>query len=289
MATATPKTIVAFGELLWDVFPTGEVLGGAPSNFAYRINSFGDRAQIVTRLGRDERGARAADLLKVKGLSLDFVQWDDVRPTGTVPVSVDEKGSPDFRIIPNVAYDFIERTPALIDLAERADALCFGTLIQRRHVSRTTLYAMLEASKGLKVLDLNLRKDCYTEETVNGSLARADILKLNEEEADYLAERHGLSKDRFAMEAIGKWNLRCCVVTLGPKGAVVGSPEGSVTLQTFHAGNSIVDTVGCGDAFTAMFLHKYLRGESIAESCTAANELATKVAYTRGGMEPVTC
>src|ERR1041385_8267789 len=111
------KTVIAFGELLWDIFPTGEVLGGAPSNFAYRINSLGHDGWLVTRLGKDDRGKRAADLVRANGMSLDYVQWDEKKPTGRVPVQLDATGGPSFTILPDVAYDYIEITPELLALA----------------------------------------------------------------------------------------------------------------------------------------------------------------------------
>src|SRR3954463_12405722 len=123
---ATAKTIIAFGELLWDVFPDAEALGGAPSNFAYRINSLGHDGWLVTRLGKDDRGKRAADLVYANGMSLHYVQWDDKKPTGTVPVQLDATGSPSFNILPDVAYDYIEITPDLLALAAQADCICFG-------------------------------------------------------------------------------------------------------------------------------------------------------------------
>ncbi len=48
------KLIVAYGEILWDLMPTGSVLGGAPFNFVYRVNSLGHRGLMVSRLGNDE-------------------------------------------------------------------------------------------------------------------------------------------------------------------------------------------------------------------------------------------
>src|SRR6185295_5320401 len=103
----------------------GPVLGGAPANFAYRLNSLGDRALIVTRLGRDDLGKKAAEQLGALGMDLAQVQWDEKKPTGTVPVKLDAKGVPDFTIVKDVAYDYIQPVQA------KADAVCFGTLVQR--------------------------------------------------------------------------------------------------------------------------------------------------------------
>ena len=134
------RTIVAYGEILWDLLPSGAVLGGAPFNFVYRVNSLGHRGVMVSRLGRDDLGNRTFGIVKELGLETSYIQWDSEHPTGTVEVRFDEKKNPDYRIVPAVAYDFIEVTESLQDLAAGAECLCYGTLIQRRQDSRNTLY-----------------------------------------------------------------------------------------------------------------------------------------------------
>ena len=39
-------TVVGLGEMLWDMFPVGKELGGAPTNFAYITGLLGDRALV---------------------------------------------------------------------------------------------------------------------------------------------------------------------------------------------------------------------------------------------------
>jgi fructokinase len=283
------KTIISFGELLWDVFPTGEVLGGAPANFAYRIHSLGCQTHLITRLGNDARGRRAAEILNQKGLSLTHIQQDRAHPTGTVPITIHPDGSHDFTILANVAYDHIQLTPSLLTLAAQADVICFGTLIQRSPTSRQTLHKLLDHSRALNVLDLNLRKDCYSPETIDTSLNYADILKLNEDESNYLSNLYSLPTppDQFAQAAVRKWDLDCCIITVGPNGAAAATPTQTIHSPPPNLPGPIIDTVGCGDAFTAAFLHHHLSGASLSDSCAAANHLAAQVARTRGGMEPI--
>lgn len=282
-------TVLAFGELLWDIFPNGEVLGGAPANFCYRINSLGHDGWLVTRLGKDDRGKRAAELLRANGMSLNYVQWDDKYPTGTVPVELDSTGSPAFTILPNVAYDHIEITPDLLALATMADCICFGTLIQRAETSRRTLHTLLDAApQALKVLDLNLRKDCYTQETIAASLERANILKLNETEAEIVARMFNLPDtcSSFARAAVKHWDLTACIVTLGPKGVVAANNRGEFVQRPGHKIN-VTDTIGAGDAFTAGFLHCHFANQPLAACCDFANALGALVSQTRGGTAPV--
>jgi fructokinase len=285
------KTILAFGEVLWDMLPSCTILGGAPFNFAYRANSLGDVGLMISRLGRDELGRKAHEQIVRLGLDTKFIQWDDQFPTGTVEVSFDEQNNPDYFITPQVAYDQIELTDALVGVASIADCLCFGTLSQRLGKSGKTIEQLLNgASKSLKLLDINLRKDCYNLEIVTFSLQEADNLKLNEEEAGQLGLMLGIrhqSIPQFCEEMLERWSLRHCVVTLGEKGAFAMSTKGE---KVYVSGYKIrlVDSLGAGDAFTAGFLHYILQQRPLAEACRFGNILGAIVCTQKGATQPVT-
>ena len=284
------KTVLAFGEVLWDILPTETVLGGAVCNFAYRANSLGDRALVISRLGQDKLGRKAFARVSSLGLDTEYLQWDAHYPTGTVPVTFDENSNPDFVIIPNVAYDHIEMTDALQELASTADCLCFGTLSQRADKTRQTLMQLIElADNSLKLLDINLRRDCYNLDTVTYSLEKADILKLNENELYEVAEMLNIASHpakisnpfRLCEDIIEKWSLRYCVVTLGEKGAFALSDKNE---KVYDPGYKIdlVDSLGTGDAFTAGFAYCILRDLSLSEACELGNILGA-IASTQAG------
>jgi len=283
------KTVLSFGETLWDLLPAGPLLGGAPCNLAYRVNSLGERGLVVTRLGRDDLGRKAAERLRDLGMDLRLVQWDERRPTGTVPVRVDAKGIPTFTILEDVAYDSIEATPELLEEASRADCVCFGTLVQRAPGSRETLRRVLEAApRALKVLDLNLRRRCYTRETVEHSLKAADVLKLNDGEVRELAGMFGFpaaTPQDGARECRRRWDLDACVVTLGERGAfgVTAREEAAVEGRPVD----VVDTIGSGDAFAAAFVTGWLRGRPLEDCCAVGNALGALVARTAGATAPI--
>ncbi|MGD8717158.1 MAG: PfkB family carbohydrate kinase, partial [Desulfobacterales bacterium] len=140
--------IVSFGEALWDLLPTGPALGGAPLNFAYRVNSLGHRSIIVSRLGKDDLGEKAREQIVTLGVDDTCLQRDDAYPTGTVEIYFDEKKNPDYTIIENVAYDYIEFSDNLEKIIKDADCLCFGTLAQRNIVSRQTLQNLFSRFSG---------------------------------------------------------------------------------------------------------------------------------------------
>jgi fructokinase len=287
---STPKLVLAYGELLWDLLPSGAVLGGAPANFAYRINSLGARGLMISRLGRDVLGQAAAERVAALGMETQQLQWSDHLPTGTVQVALDECGNPDFFIVPGVAYDEIRPDEGLLRLAEQADCLCFGTLVQRAAQSRRTLRQVLEAGQGaLAFLDINLRKECYSTETIRESLEHADILKVNRQEAEYLASLFNLPAaplDIFAEAALARWDLSHCLITLADKGAFVFSSAGE---KVYGPGYQVplADSCGAGDACSAGFVHGLLTGESTARSLEIGNALGALVATQRGATEPI--
>jgi len=285
------KTILAFGEVLWDILPSCTVLGGAPFNFAYRANSLGDTGLMISRLGRDELGYEACDQIVQLGLDTRFIQWDDKFPTGTVQVSFDEQNNPDYFITPNVAYDQIELTEELLEAVSTADCLCFGTLSQRSGKSRKTIKELLENADGsLKFLDINLRKKCYSLETVTFSLQQADVLKLNEDEAHQLGDMLAISHrslPEFCQEALKKWSLKYCLVTLGESGAFASSNDGQkIYVPGYKV--SLADSLGSGDAFSAGFVHKLLQDASIEEACEFGNTVGALVATKEGATSLVT-
>jgi fructokinase len=285
------KTIVAFGELLWDILPSCTVLGGAPFNFAYRVNSLGDTGLMVSRLGRDELGQKAFEQVVQLRLDTTYIQWDNHLPTGTVQVSFGEDNKPDYVIVPQVAYDQIELMDTLVDSVSTADCLCFGTLSQRSEKSRKTIEQLLErAGQSLKLLDINLRKDCYSLETIIFSLQKANVLKLNEDEAYRLGRMLDVSNrniPEFCEKMLTKWTLEHCVVTLGEKGAFAMSGGGE---RVYVPGYKVklADSIGSGDAFSAGFVHKLLRGMAISEAARFGNVLGALVATKEGATCPVT-
>src|SRR5215471_15620792 len=123
--------VVGIGEVLWDVFPTGRELGGAPTNFAYITTLLGDEGIPASRLGDDELGREARAQITRLRVSDAHIQTDPDHATGTVKVELDDSGQPRFEIVEDVAWDFLEWTPDWKRLAEEADAVCFGSLAQR--------------------------------------------------------------------------------------------------------------------------------------------------------------
>ncbi|WP_339740521.1 carbohydrate kinase [uncultured Sunxiuqinia sp.] len=284
------KIVAAVGELLWDLLPGGKVLGGAPANFIYRMNSFGDMGQLITRIGDDDLGDEALERIRQLELSERNIQIDPAYPTGTVQVRLNKQGIPDYTIHEQVAYDNLEATPAALELARHVDCVCFGTLIQRTKQAREAVRQLLLAAKEATLFyDINLRKDCYTTEIIEESLHLTHILKINDEELIRLKELLKLESDTLkglAGELILDYHLQMVLGTLGEKGAFVLSDTGEYHHDPGYR-VTLADTVGSGDACSAGFIHQLLQGKSPEEALKFGNATGAKVATTIGGTQPV--
>jgi fructokinase len=284
--TANTHTVVGLGELLWDMFPEGEQLGGAPANFAYMTNLLGDRGVVASRIGDDDLGRAARQRLERLRLSTTDVQVDPAHPTGVVKVDVDPAGQPSFDIAPDVAWDFFEWTPAWNSLAQRADAVCFGSLAQRSPQSLKTIRSFLNALRPgtTRVFDVNLRQSFYSARVLEESSEVADIIKVNHDELPVVAKLLGLpftyDEMRAAQWLRAKYDAKLVCITRGAKGSVVVSE----TETSEHPGYRVhvADTVGAGDAFTAALVYHYLRHASVSTLNEAANRMGAWVASQSG-------
>ena len=289
-AAGSPRfVVVGLGEMLWDLLPTGKQLGGAPTNFAYMTGLLGDRAIVASRIGKDRLGNAAARRLARIGLPTSHLQVDRVHPTGTVNVSVDDHGQPQFESLEKVAWDYFEWTQQWQQLAAEADAVCFGSLAQRSAQSRVSILAFLEGLRpgALRIFDVNLRQAFFTMDVLMESAARADILKLNEEELPRVAALLGATvTDRLAAAhwILKRFQLKMICVTRGGKGSLLVTPDGTDAHPGYPV--TVADTVGSGDAFTAALVHKYLRKSSLKAMNAAANRLGSWVASQVGATPP---
>jgi fructokinase len=278
-------TVVGLGELLWDLFPQGKELGGAPANFAYMTSLLGDSGVVASRVGADALGRSAGRRLERLGLRSNHVQIDQVHPTGTVNVQVDPAGQPTFEIAKGVAWDFFEWTPEWRQLAEEADAVCFGSLAQRSLESRATIRSFLEAVRPgtTRVFDVNLRQSFYSAETLDESLRRADLVKLNSDELPLVGKLLGdapQDEERAAKWLRDKYDLKLVCITRGAKGSLLVS--GNESREHFGCRVIVADTVGSGDAFTAALVYHYLRHASLSTLNEAANRMGAWVASQTG-------
>jgi fructokinase len=281
---------IGLGELLWDMFPEGKQLGGAPANFAYMTSLLGDEGIVASRVGSDALGRAAGRRLERLGVRARHLQLDPDHPTGTVQVSVDPAGQPTFDIAESVAWDFFAWTPEWRALAERADAVCFGSLAQRSPQSRATVRAFLRALRvgATRVFDVNLRQSFYDADTLSESAKLADIMKVNTDELAVVAK---LLRIPFIYDELraAHWlrdilGLKLVCITRGAKGSLIVSADETSEHPGYRV--HVADTVGAGDAFTAALVYHYLRHASVPTLNEAANRMGAWVSSQVGATPP---
>jgi len=225
-----PYTVVGIGELLWDIFPDGRrELGGAVANLAYHASLLGDRGVLASRVGCDAGGDDLVTRLRALGVDGRYLQRDADHPTGTVDVALHD-GLPSYTIHEQVAFDFPQLDRGWRELAERTDAVTFGTLAQRTPAAARTIAAFVAACPPhcVRLFDVNLRQRFWSAEVLDASLHAATAVKLNDEELPLVAGALGMpAGDEPAMLAalLERYRLRIACLTRGARGCLlVGAP-----------------------------------------------------------------
>ena len=289
-------TAVVFGEALVDDFNAEQVVGGAPFNVARHLAAFMAPVLSITRIGDDQSGQLVRAEFERFAMNEAGLQLDPLEETGRVLVERGPRGHR-FTILPNQAYDFIDRTAAVASVGGVEPGLVyFGMLAQRGEVSRAALKGLLDASVAPRFLDLNLRDGQYDERGVTRSLQAANIVKVNEEELQVLfgwyfqikSEDPALSADEVhaSCQAVLKmFSLDALIVTLGHRGSVYFGSDGQILIQRDNpAPPFVIDTVGAGDAFAAIFLLGRMRGWPLETSLARANEFAGAICAIPGAV-----
>jgi fructokinase len=281
------REVVGVGEILWDLFPDEARFGGAPANFACHVAALGGDACVVSRVGSDELGRRALQELQQRGVKTDFIATDPTRATGTVDVTSDANGVASYRFASDVAWDALVWSDDLQPLATGADAICFGTLGQRKQQSRDTIRRFVAATSEscLRIFDANLRPPFFDKDMIFESLNLANVLKVNDEELPVVADAAGVSGsvEDTVRELARRCELQCISVTRGARGAML-LVDGHV-VESAGRDVTVVDTVGAGDAFTAALAMGLLRRNSHEHVLYHAVEVAAFVC-TQPGATP---
>lgn len=281
------RGVALFGEVLADVFPDRAVLGGAPFNVARHLQGFGMSPLMVSRVGGDALGRSLLTEMVRLGMPTHGIQEDPLHPTGQVQVVMDGTAHR-FEILPNQAYDHVcPETTASLMATSQASLVYFGTLAQRGSLSRMALQRFLQSQRGLVFLDINLRPPWFDRDILASSLAAADIVKLNDQELATVSAMFrlaGESPEQQAASLLSQFGLRQVLVTCGGEGS--WWLDGAQLLRAGPARSTtpIIDTVGAGDAYAAVFITGLLHGWDPAVTLYRASEYAAAICRVRGAV-----
>ena len=276
--------VVSFGEILWDKLPFGKVPGGAPLNFAYRLNSFQNSLSIISKVGDDSLGKGLTEFLNKNGLDTEHVQISKIYKTGEVNVSIDKNGIADYDILNPVAWDDISLNLKNIELTKNSSVFVFGSLICRNMTSRRTLKELLKIAP-FKLFDINLRSPYYNMNLIEELMLSSDFIKFNYEEIEEISTIYINKKATLEnmIETISeKTKTKNICVTMGEKGACYYTNNSFYYQDGFKI--NVLDTVGAGDSFLATLvegiLNKTKPQEILKKACAVAALVASKEGAT---------
>ncbi|PAW95520.1 hypothetical protein CKK33_19235 [Mucilaginibacter sp. MD40] len=273
--------VLCFGEVLWDAFGEEKKAGGAPMNVARHLAQQHVSVVFASRVGKDESGKGLINFLKENKLyTANLIQKDNTLPTCEVTVELDEKNQATYIIPEPVSWDNIQSDKNLLEEAKTATIVVFGSLASRGKTTRDTLLNMLEETPALKVFDVNLRAPHYTVADIETLAARANIIKMNEEEAELLIHgSNGLLREKM-VEFQKKYHTQTICVTRGENGAIVWHNHEFFEHPGFSV--EVADTVGAGDAFLATFIAGIIEKQPMQKILVDACAIGSFVASKRG-------
>jgi fructokinase len=274
--------IVSWGEVLWDRFPTGALLGGAPANVAWHLAMLGSPVALATRVGDDADGREAVKLLAARGVDVSLVQIDPERATGEVEITI-EHGEPRYRLVPDRAWERIAVTPAVQAALAHAPAIVYGTFAQRTAEGRDGWRAAIAACAPttIKVCDPNLRPGATDRDVIAAALEVADVVKVGEREAAMIEKL--LGRRDLVEWLIGQRRpaARLVSITRGAAGSTLHTASERVEVPARDAARG-GDNIGCGDAYVAVLAHGLVRGWPLGDVGAVAAHWAAQVASVRG-------
>jgi len=284
------NVIVGIGEILWDMLPSGKVIGGAPANFAYHAQELGESSIVVSCVGNDELGREIISSLEKKDMPTEFLYIDKSHPTGVVSARINKEGKPSYLIQEEVAWDYIPTSTLIRELAFKSAAVCFGTAAQRSQLSRMTIqtFVGLMEQDSIRVFDINLRQNFYSQDVIETSLSLANVLKLNVNELSVVKKLLRLNGDekKILNELSRKYSLNLIALTRGREGSILFT-EGKTSNHEGHKIN-VEDTVGAGDAFVAGLVTGMLRGCELDDLHNKANRVASYICSKHGATPSLT-
>lgn len=272
--------VLSFGEVLWDAFGDGKKAGGAPMNVARHLVQQGVNVAFASSVGMDNSGDTLIEFLKSSGLYSNLIQLNDELPTCEVTVQLDKNNQATYIIPQPVSWDSIETTSALSQAAINSAAIVYGSLACRTTTTRETLLNLLDETPALKIFDVNLRPPHYTLSTIQTLVARANVVKMNEDEANLLIGGSSNSLRDQILEFRSKYHNQTICVTRGENGAIVWHDH--EFYESPGCPVKVGDSVGAGDAFLATFVAGLLAKHPMQTIVDKACSVGAYVASQRG-------
>lgn len=276
--------VLAVGEVLFDVIDGIHRLGGAPFNVAAHMTRLGNKGYILSAIGKDELGDQILQEADHIGVNTSLIHRIDGKPTGTVQVNFID-GEPDYEIVSEVAWDYLEADLGQMD-QEKWSVIAFGSLAQRSVHNLDFFQNMFKKLHADWIyFDCNLRQNFYSRSIIADSLNYANIGKFNEHEIKVVSQLlfdQLLDPEDFAERLNKEYGVTLVVYTWGKAGSKAWYQGELYSVPSEKVKTK--DTVGAGDAFSAGFLHSWIRNKDVEEALKKGNRLGGYVASHSGAI-----
>jgi sugar/nucleoside kinase (ribokinase family) len=278
--------IVTLGEMLIDMFPSQIGLnlvkvpafhpkpGGAPANVAVAAARLGKKSAFIGKVGSDAFGHFLVDTLAQEGVETRGMRLDHEARTTMAFIALPDEHTAEFLFYRNPGADMLLRIDELDrDLLQQTHAFHFGSisLISEPGRSATIEAARIARDSGSLIsLDVNYRPSLWfaaddPAAVIKEIIPKVDLVKVNEAELLYLTDNEDLvTGSRILLES----GPDLCVVTLGADGSYFNTLAGDGRIPPFLV--NTVDSVGCGDAFTAGLLSQLVTAANWRDQLTPA-------------------
>ena len=275
--------VVALGELLIDFaskgadskgYPLMQALpGGAPANFLAALTKYGKSTAFLGKVGDDTFGHLLVGTVKDAGIETRGIVVDPAVFTTLAFVTFDETGDRSFSFARKPGADtqlsWEEVDKSLID---EAKVFHFGTLSLTDEPARTATQqavAYAKAQGKLITCDPNLRKPLWpseeeAKEQILWSLAQADVVKISDEEVEFL---WNCTPEEGADKLLTEFGVSLAMVTLGPMGCLLKTKN--AVCQVASPKVNPIDTTGAGDIFGGSAVCRLLELDKAIEDLTA--------------------
>ena len=277
--------IVCYGEVLWDLYPDKKIIGGAPFNVFSRLHNIGNNVDFISSIGNDQLGIEIIEHFDKNRYNYKFLNVEDNHETGKVIVNL-INGEPSYKILSNVAWDFIPLKASYNDILNDLDILVYGSLSSRNKVSFETLRHIINESK-FNILDLNIRENYYDFEKVNFLINSAHFLKVNLNELELINKlfKFNISDTyNLIMEIVKRFNLKYVCITNGEIESMIYDGSDFEITKSFKV-NSI-DNLGAGDNFLAALINElFVEKNNLKDSLRIASAYGA-IATTKKGAVP---
>lgn len=268
--------VTSFGEILMDCFLDKKVIGGAPLNVVTHLQRLGVKSNIITKIGKDVLGDEILTFLEQENLS-DRVQIDQNKSTGKVDVTL-KNNQPSYKIVENSAWEYIDHC----DLTNPPRYFVFGSLaLNKEHNQNTFLQFKKSLPNTTFICDINLRSPLFSKKSIELCLNNADILKINDEELEYLEKTYNISNGIKWLK--NEKGISKILLTKGKDGADLFWNDEQYQVEVFPVQN-LVDTVGAGDSFTAIFIYGLIQNWEKQKTLNCAAKFASKICETKGAI-----